>query len=89
MNNLDLLTISRYYFSVQEEAFPVNPNHKRLPTMELAIRILALAIVFVGLATASVSPSTKTAVASQQSAAASLPMPACGPGVCPAGSGGN
>jgi hypothetical protein len=88
MNNLDLLSILRYYFSVQEEAFPVNSNHKGLPIMKLAIRIFALAVVFVG-AAASFSSSPKHVVASHQSATASFPMPACGPGICPPGNGGN
>ena len=57
---------------------------KRLPTMKLAIRILAFAFVLAGGAAASVSSTTTHALASHQAAAASLPVPICGPDIpCP------
>ena len=88
MNNLDLRVVIRYPFSVREEAFPVNPNHRGLPTMKLILRVFALAVVFAGAAAASVSSSPKHVVASHQSATASFPIPTCGPGI-PCGPDGN
>ena len=87
MNNLDLCAVIRYPFNVREKAFPVNPNHKGLPTMKLIFRVFALAVVFAGAAAASVSSSTMHAIPSHQSATASLPMPACGPGIPGCGNG--
>jgi len=51
--------------------------------MKLAVRIFALSVVFAGVAAASVSTSTTRPVASHLSATASLPVPGCGPHICP------
>ena len=87
LNNLDLCVVFRYPFSVREEAFPVNPNHKGLPTMKLAIRIFALTIVVAGAAAAATTPKTASAIPSHQSATAHLPVPECGPGIPGCGNG--
>ncbi|MGA2672411.1 MAG: hypothetical protein ABSE99_04205 [Terracidiphilus sp.] len=52
--------------------------------MKLAVRIFAFSIVLVGAAAAAVTPKTTTVVASHQSATATLPVPGCGPHICPA-----
>ena len=57
--------------------------------MKLTIRILALTVVLVGGAAAAVTPKPAHAIQSHQSATASLPIPGCGPGICPPGNGGN
>jgi hypothetical protein len=51
--------------------------------MKLAFRVLVLSVVVAGAAAASVSTSPKHMVASHQSATAGLPVPLCGPGICP------
>jgi hypothetical protein len=51
--------------------------------MKLAIRIFALSIVFAGAAAASVVPKTTPALPSHQSATSAMPIPACGPYICP------
>ena len=51
--------------------------------MKLVIRIFALSVVFAGAAAASVVPKTLPTLSSHQSATASMPIPACGPYICP------
>jgi hypothetical protein len=71
---------------VQEKGFSVNSIHKGLPTMKLAIRVFALSVVVASAAAAvAVSPKTAPALPSHQSATASLPIPQCGPHICPVG----
>jgi len=53
--------------------------------MKLAIRIFAFAVVVAGAAAASFSsPASASRIVSHQSASAALPVPTCGPGMCPA-----
>jgi len=62
----------------------VNFNLEGLPIMKLAIRIVALSVVVAGLAAAGFSPKATTALSSHLSATSSLPVPQCGPYICPA-----
>ncbi len=55
-----------------------------LPTMKLAVRILAFAAIVAGAAGASFSSSKSNVVISHLSATSGLPSPGCGPGMgCP------
>lgn len=54
--------------------------------MKLAFRVLALSVVVAGAAAASVSSSVKNTLPSHQAATAGLPIPVCGPGICPTSS---
>jgi hypothetical protein len=55
-----------------------------LPTMKLAVRILAFAAIVAGAAAASFSSSKSNVVISHLSATSGLPSPGCGPGMgCP------
>ena len=56
--------------------------------MKLMVRIFAFAVVIAGAAAASVSSTTPKTFASHQSASASMPIPLCGPGICPPETGG-
>ena len=51
--------------------------------MKLAIRIFALTIVVAGAAAATATSKTAPPIASHQSATASMPIPGCGPYICP------
>jgi hypothetical protein len=51
--------------------------------MKLAFRVLVLSVVVAGAAAASVSSNPKHIIPSHQSATAGLPIPLCGPGICP------
>ena len=51
--------------------------------MKLAIRIFALSVVVAGAAAAAVTPKTAPIIPSHQSATASMPIPGCGPYICP------
>jgi len=57
--------------------------------MKLAIRIFAFAVVMAGAAAASFSSSTTRGFVSHQAASASIPVPGCGPGMCPQNPGGS
>jgi|HubBroStandDraft_1064217.scaffolds.fasta_scaffold110811_2 hypothetical protein len=59
--------------------------NERLPTMKLAIRILALSAALAGLAAASNSSATTRMLPSSQAAPAKMPVPLCAPGLpgCP------
>jgi hypothetical protein len=83
MKLLDLRLFFIYDTSVQGDAFPVNLKSARGKIMKLAIRIFALSIVVAGAAAATVSSSTPRPISSHQSATARLPIPGCGPHICP------
>jgi hypothetical protein len=85
MKKIDLTLFLLYHFSVTEKQLSVNPSLKGLPTMKLAIRVLALSVVVAAAAAAAVTPKTATFVPSHRSATASFPIPGCGPHVptCP------
>jgi hypothetical protein len=51
--------------------------------MKLVVRIFALSVVIAGAAAASVSSSTTHAIRSHQAVSATLPIPQCGPYICP------
>lgn len=52
--------------------------------MKLAVRIFAFAVVVAGATAASFSsPASASKIVSHQSATASIPIPGCGPGMCP------
>jgi hypothetical protein len=51
--------------------------------MKLALRIFALTVVVAGATAAATAPRTTPPIASHQSATASLPIPGCGPYICP------
>jgi P pilus assembly chaperone PapD len=51
--------------------------------MKLAFRIFVLSVVVAGAAAAAVTPKTTPVVPSHQSATASMPIPGCGPYICP------
>jgi len=51
--------------------------------MKLVVRIFALSVVIAGAAAASVSSSTTHVIRSHQSATETLPVPQCGPYICP------
>lgn len=51
--------------------------------MKLVVRIFALSVVVAGAAAASVSSSTTHAFTSHQSATSAMPIPGCGPHMCP------
>ena len=57
--------------------------------MKLAIRIFALSVVFAGAAAASVVPKSANVIPTHQSASAAMPIPECGPYICPPGTKGN
>ena len=57
--------------------------HQRLPKMKLAIRIFALTVIVAGAGAAATTPKTAQPIASHQSATASMPIPGCGPHLCP------
>jgi P pilus assembly chaperone PapD len=63
--------------------------YQRLLTMKFAIRIFALSVVVAGAAAAAVTPKTTPAIPSHQSATASMPVPGCGPYMCPTDPNGN
>jgi hypothetical protein len=51
--------------------------------MKLAIRIFALTVIAAGAAAAATTPRNAQPIASHQSATASMPVPGCGPYMCP------
>jgi hypothetical protein len=51
--------------------------------MKTAIRIFALSVVVTGGAAAAIAPKTTHAVPSHQSATSAMPVPTCGPHICP------
>jgi hypothetical protein len=80
---MDLQTIFFYDFSVRKTFFLSIQFHEGLPIMKLAIRIFALSVVVAGAAAAATTPRSAPAIPSHQSASASLPIPECGPYICP------
>lgn len=77
-----------YHLVTRETGFPPSKSIEGLLNMKLVVRIFALSIVIAGAAAASVSSSTTHAVRSHQSATERMPIPACGPYVCPPGQNG-
>ena len=51
--------------------------------MDRLIRIFALLVLAAGAAAAASTPRTAQPIASHQSATATLPIPGCGPYICP------
>jgi hypothetical protein len=73
-----------YSFSEQEAGILSNSIQRGLPIMKVAIRAFAVCIVLAGAAAASLSPASTRLVASSQAGPEDgLPIPLCGPGICP------
>jgi hypothetical protein len=86
MKKLDLLSDLFYDAKcVRAGILPSEYPKKRLPTMKLAVRILALSIVVAGGVAAALTPKSTPILPSHQTAAASFPIPECTPGfpTCP------
>jgi hypothetical protein len=65
---------------------PAELIFEELPSMKLAIRILALSVVVAGGVAAAVTPKGASAIKSHQAVTATMPTPGCVPGLptCPA-----
>jgi hypothetical protein len=72
-----MFSFQPYHLRMQKSRLLRIEYHERLPTMKIAIRIIALSFVLAGVAAAATSKTATIVPQSHQSATASLPVP-CG-----------